>query len=128
VVDRLNIVAVWIQHEGGVVPWMIWPLARSAIVAAAIGQAGRVERLDCCGAIGLKRQMVAARKLTLRRCAGCGGDEEFIYSEIILPLPSELDAKGGEGRLVKAPAYRNVSNHQLNMIDQPAAQYLLSFH
>src|SRR5690606_30791759 len=45
VMDRFDIVTVGVQHEGAVVAGMVFAVAGSAIVGAAIGQCGLVEGL-----------------------------------------------------------------------------------
>ncbi len=44
-VDGLDVVAVGVEHVGGVVAGMVRPLAGNAVVAAAGGQRGIVETL-----------------------------------------------------------------------------------
>src|SRR3546814_13873783 len=46
VIDRLDIVAVGVEQERGVIARMIGPLARRAIVAAARRQPGLVKGID----------------------------------------------------------------------------------
>jgi hypothetical protein len=38
--NRLNVVAVWVEHERAVVAWVIGTLARSAVVSAARSESG----------------------------------------------------------------------------------------
>ena len=44
--NRLDVVAVRIEHECSVIAWVIGPLARCAVVAASSGDSGPVEPVD----------------------------------------------------------------------------------
>src|SRR3546814_2988545 len=72
VIDRLDIVAVGVEQERGVIARMIGPLARRAIVAAARRQPGLVKGIDRRAIRRLKRQVMPPGQLAQRRFAVLG--------------------------------------------------------
>jgi hypothetical protein len=56
-VDRLDVVAVRVQHKGAVVARVVFPLARRAVVGAARGQGRFVKGFDGGLVLGLESQV-----------------------------------------------------------------------
>src|SRR3546814_14696067 len=69
VIDRLDIVAVGVEQERGVIARMIGPLARRAIVAAARRQPGLAKGIDRTAIRRMKRQVMPPGPLAKRRLA-----------------------------------------------------------
>jgi hypothetical protein len=125
---RLNIIAIRIKKEGGVVPRMIVAQAWWSIIRPAIFETVFVEALDHGAIFGLKRQMVTPRKLPLRSVAIHGRNEELIGPDMIQRLSRNWDAERCENGRVKATAGFKVSNDQLNVVNQTTAMEFLRFH
>src|SRR3546814_8817658 len=89
VIDRLDIVAVGVEQERGVIARMIGPLARRAIVAAARRQPGLVKGIDRRAIRRLKGQVMPPGQLAQRRFAVLGRHEQFAIPEIIAKLAAE---------------------------------------
>jgi tetratricopeptide (TPR) repeat protein len=87
VIDRLDIVAVGIEDEGGVIARMVGPFARGAIVGAAGGEGGLVEGVDRGAVFGLERQV----DMGLRSGAIGGRDEKFVAIEELIAGRSHND-------------------------------------
>src|SRR5687767_1370360 len=70
VVYSLDIVAVRIEEERRVVPWVIRPFARGSIVSSPMFHANLMERVHHQAISGLERKMVAPGQGSLgrRRC------------------------------------------------------------
>ena len=62
--DGLDVVAIRIEDESGVVAGVIAALARASVVAAAGAQSGPMERLDRCAVGRLKRKVDARQMLS----------------------------------------------------------------
>lgn len=125
---RLDIIAIWIKKEGGVVPRMIVAQAWWSIIRPAIFETGFVEALDHGTIFSLKRHMMTPRELTLRSVAIRGRNEELIGPDIIRRLSRNWDAERCENGRVKATAGFKVSNDQLNVVNQTTTMEFLRFH
>jgi hypothetical protein len=125
---RLDVVAVGVQQEGGIIARMIRTLSRRAVVLAAGRTPGLVEGLDHGPVLRLKGQMMPARQLAGRRLAVSGGDEQFVGPEITVALAAQRHAQNLEHRLVEAAGGGQILHHQLDVVDQTAAMQRLGFH
>src|SRR5688572_18298377 len=119
---RLDIVSIGIEEEGGVIAGMVVrPLSGKAIVAAAGGEAGPVEGVDGGSVRGLESEMVAAGELARRLRPVGSRDEQFVIPEMRLRASAKRDFQHLEYRIVEAAAGGEIGDHQLDMVDQPAA-------
>ena len=76
----------------------------------------------------LKRQMQAARQRPFGGGAVHRGNEQFIRPEEILARSAHRDLQRRKHRLVKAPAGGKIARHDLDMVDQAAANDSVGFH
>ena len=84
-VDGLHVVAVRVEHVGGVVARVIAALAGRAVVAAAGGERRLVERADLLWAGRLKREVHRGDR------ARCAVDPQFVGGEVgLAPLDDEV--------------------------------------
>ena len=80
-VHGLDIVAVRIEQKSRIVAGMVRPLARRAVVAAAIGEPGLIKRIDRRPILSLEREVVAAGELSAGRLAVGAGDKQLVRPE-----------------------------------------------
>src|SRR5690606_14541549 len=98
VVHGLDVVAVRIEDEGGVVPWMVGAFPGCAVVLSAVRQCGFVEAVDHGPALGLERQVMAPGQLPLRGFAVRRRDEQLVRPEVIVSGAADRQAEGLEDR------------------------------
>ena len=127
-IDRLDIVPVGVEQESGVIARMIGALAGRAIVASACCKARFVKGLDHRAIGRLEGKVMASGELAERRRAVCGRHEQFVRPEIVGFLPADRHIEHFEDRAVEFAARLQVSDDQLDMVDQAAAMQLLRFH
>lgn len=63
--NRLDVIAVGVCDEGRIIPGMIGPFARGAVVAPTGGNRRCVESFDLIAVFGLKREVRPARQVPL---------------------------------------------------------------
>ena len=125
-IDRLDVVAVRIEQESGVIAGVIvGTFAGRAIVFAAGFEARGIEAVDRLAILGLESDVMAAGELsrgfrTVRR-----RDEKLIAPEMAGRIALDRDAQDLEHGLVEAPARVEVRHDQLDVIDQSSA---MQFH
>src|SRR5690606_31712227 len=124
----LDVVAVGVEEEGGVVAGVVVALARRAVVAAAGLEPRSMPGLDHGAVAGLEGEMVATGQLARRRLAVGGRDEQLVDPEMVVALAAEGQLQNLEQGLVEAAAGLDVAHDQLDMVDQAAAMQGLDFH
>src|SRR5690606_25628451 len=77
---------------------------------------------------GLEGEVVAAGRLALRGLAARAGDEQLVGPEPAIAVAAERDAERRQHGLVEAAARLEVAHHQLQVVDQAAAEQLTGFH
>jgi hypothetical protein len=121
VVDRLDVVAVGVVGEGGVVAGVVVARARPAVVAPAIGQGGGVEALDGRLVGGLEGQVHVAGRLA-------DVDPQLVGIDMVAgPGDAALDERHAdrlEHGLVEPLHGRQVLGAQVDVVDQAAAMEL----
>src|SRR6187402_2570313 len=125
---RLDVVAVGIDQEGGVISRVIGALTRIAIGNAAGLDTGLKDLLHHLTAARLKRQMDSTGQMSLCGAALLSRNEQLIGPKIIGTRAANRDLQAGEDGFVEALAGGQVAHHELNVINQPATIKLLSFH
>jgi hypothetical protein len=115
-----DIVSVGVQHKRSVVPGVVRPLARRAVVAASGTEGSLVERGDRFTIWSLKGQ-VNPGDLPVRLV-----DEELVDMEVAFAFNEALRAaEGGDDGDVEALARLYIRHPQVNMVDEPAE---MKFH
>jgi len=87
VIHRFDIIAVRVEHKGGVVAGMIMALTGGAVVLAAVGQRRLIEARHHGVVLRLKGEMMAAGQYAERRRAVDGRDKELVCPEVTLARP-----------------------------------------
>src|SRR5688500_14290478 len=82
--DCLEVVAVGVEDERGVVARVIVPGAWGAVVAATRGERRCVERVDHGAVLGLEREVMPAGQHAGRRWAGLRRDEQLVITEVVV--------------------------------------------
>ncbi|MBB5734963.1 hypothetical protein FHT09_000662 [Xanthomonas arboricola] len=117
---RLDVVAIGVEHKRSVIARVIRAHARRAVVAAAMGEGGLMERMHHGHVMRLEGQMVAAGEFALRHRVAIG-HEQLVGPEESLTFATDGNAQGIEHRLVETSARRQVADDQMQVIDQAAA-------
>jgi hypothetical protein len=125
---RLDIVAIWIEKEGGVVPRMIAARSWWSVIRPAIIETTFVEAFDHGTIFCLKRQMMTPREMPLRSLAVRSRNEELVGPDMIRRLSCNWDAERCENGSVKATAGFKVSNDKLDVVNQTTTMEFLRFH
>ena len=110
--DRLDVVAVGIERECGIIAWVVGALPRCAIVAAAVRQGSLMEGMHGVPILGLERE-VHAGDGTIRLI-----HPKLVAGEVLRALRREAPPDSLQNRTVEAPARLKVGNPKVNMIDQ----------
>src|SRR5690606_22862496 len=113
VIDGLDVVAVGIEDEGGVVAGMVWARTGAAVVGAAAGERGPVEGVDHRRIPGLEREVMAPRENAAGGNAIRRRDEKLVGPEVALSGAPDGDAEDIEHGLVEAPAGVQVAHNEL---------------
>lgn len=125
---RFDVVAVRIQHERAVVAGMIRAQPGRTIVTTTVGQGRRVERIDHGAVACLECQVMAASEFTLRRLAVNAGHEQFVGPEESVARAAHGHVQHAQHGGIEALAGRQVSDHQLDMVEQSSAMQFPGFH
>src|SRR5690606_16379649 len=126
--DRFDVVAVWIQDEGGVVTGMVGPLSRCAVVPSPRGRGGPVEGLHHLAVPCLERQVMAAGGHPGGGRAVGARDHELVGPEEARTLAPDGDLEGSEDGRVEGPARIQVLHDDLQVVDEAAAVQRVHFH
>src|SRR5262245_34401129 len=100
--DRLDVVAIGIEHERRIVGRVIGAQARRAVVAAAGRKRGLLESVHRIAISRLERQVDTSSELAQRLLAAHAGDEQLVEPEILRRLAAQRDAEHAEYRAVEA--------------------------
>lgn len=117
--DGLDIVAVWIEKEGGVIALVVGALSGRAVAGAAGLDPGLVKAGDGLPVMGLKGK-VASGGVIARHI-----DEQFVCREKALVLMGYLPPQRVKDRPVEGAALFEVGDPKMNVIDETA---LVEFH
>jgi len=127
VVDDLDVIAVGVEDEGGVIAGVVGALAGCSVVTSPRRQGGRVKAIDGGSGRGLERQVDASGQLTLAGARFPRRDEELVAPEEVGPS-HERNIQDTEHGLVEATARRQIPNHQVHVIEQSTSIELLICH
>lgn len=116
--NRLDIVPIRIQHERCVIPLVVRPFPRRAIVPPAMGHRGLVERIHHVPVMRLERQMQPPGQLPLHLIAIRRGNEQLIRPEIPVVRPSDRNSQRFEHGGIELLAGGQISHHQPDVINQ----------
>src|SRR5690606_20433578 len=128
VVDDLDVVAVRVEQERGVVAGMVGAQARRAVVPAPGAQTRVVHAIDGRPIGSLKRQVRGARGLAHRRGGVHRADDELVAPEEPGSVAAEGDPELAQDRQVEALAALEIQRDELEVIDEPSSMELLDFH
>jgi hypothetical protein len=107
------------EEEGGVVARVIGTLARRAVVPAAGAQPRIVEAIHARAVGGLEGQVGPSGR------AGTRAHEELVREEEVAALSRQLTAQRSE-RTIEAFAPLEIRDHEVHVVDEPAAMKLHS--
>lgn len=123
-----HVVSVGIEQERRVIAGMIRAVARRAVVLAAGGEARGMKALDRLAIRSLEREVHAPRECTGRRRARGVGDEQLVRPEETRAFAADRDIERFEHGAVETLAPCQVSDDEVQVIDQSSTRELHRFH
>ncbi len=114
----LDVVAVGVEDVRRVVPRVIGPLARRAVVAASGSDRGLVEAVDRPAIGSLEREVEIGRRRSV------GADEELVGGEPAVALPEDAEPERLERTRVEALARFEIPHPQMDVVEEPACMRL----
>lgn len=128
VVNDFDVVPIGVEHEGGVIAWMIGPQARGPVVSASRGERGLVRRIDTIPISALKRDVRRPGQAAGARGGICARDDKLVSPEKPGPLAPQRNRQAREQAFVKASTGIEVPYDQLKVIDEAASKEFVGLH
>ena len=100
-VDSLDVVAVRIEEEGGVIPGVVRPFPWGSVVDSPMSKANLMERIHGRAILRLESEMVPPGQRSLRGDAIRAGNEQLIGPEISVGSSSNGNVEYPEDRFIE---------------------------
>ena len=123
-VDCLDVIAIRVQNERGIIPRMIGPDSGCPIIAPTMRQGGAVKSINRFAIFSLKSNVVPPGQLARRGWAVGGGYGKFIRDEVTVIRAKNRYPQHEHHRCIEAFARGQVAHYKLNMINQAATMQL----